>query len=185
MPTLRVAAHMNAWEAVSLPARIHWNAVLVGFFVTAVGSLVVAPLLAQIGLQVNAGPVDMLTMLSLLLGGFVAGRLGRDVEGMQGAVVAILYITFIWLGKQAIDEIHIANISGLKALGKLDSWSNFGKDFFFFIAGALGGLWATPFNERERSRDTVRLRTLTTTHRRPRPIATDEPAPASEDVSVS
>jgi len=169
----------SAWEVARLIPRIRWNAVLAGFFVTAVGALIIAPLLARWGLQVSAGPVDMLTMVSLLIGGFVAGRMGRRFEGIQGATVAVLYIFAIWLTKQVLDEIHIANASGLKALGKLDSWSNFGKDFFYFIAGVLGGLWATPFNERERSRETALLRTRVPSRRRPMPRAA-EAAPSDE-----
>lgn len=162
-----------------MPIRVRWTAVLVGFLVAAVGTLVLTPLLTRVGLQVSAGPVDMLTMVSLLCGGFVAGRLGRRFEGIQGATVAILYIFVIWLGKQGLDEIHIANAAGLGALGKLDSWSNFGKDVFYCVAGALGGLWATPFNERERARDTALLRSHTTGRHRPNAptgaaIATDD-----------
>lgn len=165
---------------VLLPVRIRWMAVLVGFCVAAIGTLVLTPLLERIGIQVNAGPVDMLTMVSLLCGGFVAGRLGRQFEGIQGATVAVLYIFFIWLGRQVLDEIHVANTVGLAALGKLDSWSNFGKDFFYFIAGALGGLWATPFNERERARDTVAFRSHMT--RRPRPEPSASGAIATDDA---
>lgn len=157
--------------------RISWNAVLAGFFVTALGTLVVAPLADRAGLRLNAGPVDMITMVSLLLGGFVAGRMGRGFEGFQGGIVAVLYIFAIWLTKQVVDEIHIANAAGLNALGKLDSWSNFGKDFFYFIGGVLGGLWATPFNERERARETAMLRTRIPTRRRPQPLAVEEPQP--------
>ncbi|MHB8647041.1 MAG: TIGR04086 family membrane protein [Thermomicrobiales bacterium] len=164
-----------------MPVRVRWMAVLVGFLVAAVGTLVVTPLLERIGLQVNAGPVDMLTMLSLLCGGFVAGRLGRRFEGIQGATVAILYIFFIWLGKQGLNEIHVANASGLGALGKLDSWSNFGKDFFYFVAGALGGLWATPFNDHERARDTALLRSHMT-RRRPPP---EDALPAPDDAAMT
>ena len=156
-----------------LPIRVRWTAVLVGFLVAAVGTLVLTPFLSRIGLQVQSGPVDMLTMLSLLCGGFVAGRLGRRFEGIQGVTVAILYIFLIWLGKQGLDEIHIANAAGLAALGKLDSWSNFGKDVLYCVAGALGGLWATPFNERERVRDTAILRSHMTRRRRPQPSATE------------
>jgi hypothetical protein len=152
-----------------LVPRVRWNAVLAGFFVTAVGTLIAAPLLERAGLDVTAGPVDMWTMIFLLLGGFVAGRMGRRFEGIQGAIVAVLYIFAIWLTKQVLDEIHIANASGLKALGKLDSWGNFGKDFFYFIAGVLGGLWATPFNERERARETALLRTRIPSRHRPTP----------------
>jgi hypothetical protein len=164
-----------------LPIRVRWTAVLVGFLVAAVGTLVLTPLLSRLGLQVQSGPVDMLTMVSLLCGGFVAGRLGRRFEGIQGATVAILYIFLIWLGKQGLDEIHVANTVGLSALGKLDSWSNFGKDVFYCVAGALGGLWATPFNERERARDTEMLRSHMTKRHRPHPpggeaIATDNSA---------
>lgn len=165
-----------------MPVRVRWMAVLIGFCVAAIGTLVVTPLLERAGIQVNAGPVDMLTMVSLLCGGFVAGRLGRRFEGIQGATVAVLYIFVIWLSKQVLDEIHIANAVGLAALGKFDSWSNFGKDFFYFIAGALGGLWATPFNERERARDTEALRSHATRRSRPKPstggiIATDDATP--------
>ena len=149
--------------------RVRWNAVLAGFFVTAVGTLIATPLLEHVGLQLNAGPVDMLTMIFLLLGGFVAGRMGRRFEGIQGAVVAVLYIFAIWLAKQVLSEIHVANASGLKALGSVDSWSNFGKDFFYFIAGVLGGLWATPFNARETARETASLRTRVPSRRRPTP----------------
>ena len=153
-----------------LPIRVRWTAVLVGFLVAAVGTLVLTPFLSRIGLQVQSGPVDMLTMLSLLCGGFVAGRLGRRFEGIQGVTVAILYIFLIWLGKQGLDEIHIANAAGLAALGKLDSWGNFGKDVLYCVAGALGGLWATPFNERERVRDTAMLRSHMTRRHRPHPL---------------
>ena len=155
---------------------------MVGFLVAAVGTLVLTPLLTRVGIQVNAGPVDMLTMVSLLCGGFVAGRLGRRFEGIQGATVAILYIFLIWLGKQGLDEIHVANAAGLAALGKLDSWSNFGKDFFYCVAGALGGLWATPFNERERARDTVMLRSHMT--RRRRPQSSDGDGTGTDDAEL-
>lgn len=151
--------------------RLRWIAVLAGFCVTVVGIVIVSPLLTRIGLQVDAGPVDMLTMVSILIGGFVAARLARRTEGMHGAAVAVCYIFFIWLGKQVLDEIHIANADGLKALGKLDSWSNFGKDFFYFTAGALGGLWATPFNERERTRESALLRSSATRRARPKSVA--------------
>lgn len=156
-----------------MPVRVRWTAVLVGFLVAVVGTLIITPLLERVGLQVNTGPVDMLTMVSLLCGGFVAGRLGRQFEGIQGATVAILYIFLIWLGKQGLDEIHVANAAGLGALGKLDSWSNFGKDVFYCVAGALGGLWATPFNERERTRDTAMLRTHMTRRHHPHTNATE------------
>lgn len=156
-----------------MPIRVRWTAVLVGFLVAVVGILVIAPLLQRVGVQVAAGPVDMLTMVSLLCGGFIAGRLGRHFEGIQGTTVAVLYIFSFWLGRQALHEIHVANAAGLVALGKLDSWSNFGRDVFYCIAGALGGLWATPFNERERSRDTALLRTLVRTRHRPAPRLTD------------
>ncbi len=145
-----------------MTGRLRWGAILLGFCVTAIGILVVAPLLTRLGLQVSAGPVDMLTMLSILVGGFVAGRLARRTEGMHGAVVAVLYIFGIWLTKQVLDEVHVANALGLKALGSVDSWSNFGKDFFYFVAGALGGLWATPLNAREQERDNALLRSATT-----------------------
>lgn len=158
-----------------MPIRVRWTAVLVGFLVAAVGTLVLTPFLSRIGLQVQSGPVDMLTMLSLLCGGFVAGRLGRRFEGIQGVTVAILYIFLIWLGKQGLDEIHVANAAGLAALGKLDSWSNFGKDVLYCVAGALGGLWATPFNERERVRDTAMLRSHMTRRHRPRPLVAETP----------
>ncbi|MGI8857380.1 MAG: TIGR04086 family membrane protein [Thermomicrobiales bacterium] len=163
--------------------RIRWNAVLAGFFVTAVGTLIATPLLERVGWQVTAGPVDMLTMVFLLLGGFVAGRMGRRFEGIQGAVVAVLYIFAIWLTKQVLDEIHIANVSGLKSLGKLDSWGNFGKDFFYFVAGVLGGLWATPFNERERARETALLHTRVPSRRRPTPRPVE--ATPTDDLPVS
>jgi hypothetical protein len=170
-----------------VPVRVRWMAVLVGFLVAAVGTLVLTPVLANLGLQVQAGPVDMLTMVSLLCGGFVAGRLGRRFEGIQGVTVAILYIFLIWLGKQGLDEIHIANAAGLGALGKLDSWSNFGKDVFYCVAGALGGLWATPFNERERARDTEMLRSHMTRRHHAQSshgdaIATDGPVMNAEDA---
>lgn len=169
-----------ALEEERLAPRIRWNAVLAGFFVTAVGTLIVAPLFIHLGLQVSAGPVDMLTMVALLLGGFVAGRMGRRFEGIQGAAVAVLYIFAIWLTKQVLDEIHVANVSGLKALGKLDSWSNFGKDFFYFVGGVLGGLWATPFNERERARETALLRARVPSRRRPGRVAVDDAASSDE-----
>lgn len=165
-----------------MPIRVRWMAVLVGFLVAAIGTLVMTPLLERVGIQVSAGPVDMLTMVSLLCGGFVAGRLGRRFEGIQGATVAILYIFLIWLGKQGLDEIHVANAAGLGALGKLDSWSNFGKDFFYCVAGALGGLWATPFNERERARDTEMLRSHMTRRHRPHSLSGD--AIATDDSVV-
>jgi len=147
--------------------RIRWSAVFFGFLTTCLCSFLAVPLFEHIGWQVNAGPVDMLTMLSILTGGFVAGKTAKRDEGIQGGLVAVCYILVIWLGKQVLDEIHIANLSGLSALGKVDSWSNFGKDFFYFVAGALGAMWATPFNERERQRQNVVLRSTATTRRRP------------------
>lgn len=164
--------------------RVRWNAVLVGFLVTALGTLVISPLLERVGAQLSAGPVDMLTMVSLLAGGFIAGRLGRRFEGIQGAAVAVLYIFAIWLTKQVLDEIHVANALGLTALGKVDSWSNFGKDFFYFIAGVLGGLWATPFNERERERESALLRSRIPTRRRPPSARPIDPA-TPDDVPLT
>lgn len=146
---------------------LHWGAILAGFVVTAVCALLVAPLLERAGVNLHAGPVDALTMLSILVGGFVAGRLAGRVEGMHGAIVAVLYIACIVLGGTAIAEIGIARQFGLGALGKVDSWDNFGRDFFHFVAGSLGGLLATPFNERDRQRETTLLRSTATVRRRP------------------
>lgn len=168
-----------------MKVRIRWRAVFAGFLVTALCALVVSPVLERIGLQLKAGPVDMLSMLSILVGGFVAGRLAGRFEGMHGAIVAVLFIFFIRLSKQVIDEIQVANALGLKALGKVDSWGNFGQDFFHFIAGALGGLWATPFNERDRHQVNSLLRSSATVRRRPIAAATvadDATAEAEADV---
>jgi hypothetical protein len=160
--------------------RLRWSAVLAGFFVTAVCALGVRPLLMHLGLQLKAGPVDMLTMLSILAGAFAAGRLAGNIEGIHGATVAVLYILVIYVGGEVLGEIHLARIVGVQGLGKLETWSNLGRDFFYFIAGALGGLWATPFNAREHRRTNDLLRTAATLSR-PRPkheppshIASDE-----------
>jgi hypothetical protein len=148
--------------------RLRWSAVLAGFLVTAVCALGVRPLLAHLGLQLHAGPVDMLTMLSILLGAFAAGRLAGNIEGIHGATVAVLYILVIYVGGEVLGEIHLAQVVGLQGLGKLEQWSNLGRDFFYFIAGALGGLWATPFNAREHRRTNDLLRTAPTLSR-PKP----------------
>jgi hypothetical protein len=148
--------------------RMRWSAVLAGFLVTAVCALGIRPLLIHFGLQLRAGPVDMLTMLSILVGGFAAGRLAGNIEGIHGATVAVLYILVIYVGGEVLGEIRLAQIVGLQGLGKLEQWSNLGRDFFYFIAGALGGLWATPFNAREYRRNNDLLRTAVTLSR-PKP----------------
>jgi hypothetical protein len=157
--------------------RLRWSAVLAGFLVTAVGVLGIRPLLVHLGLQLKAGPVDMLTMVSILVGGFAAGRLAGNIEGIHGATVAVLYILIIYVGSLTLGEIRLARIVGVQGLGKLELWSNLGRDFFYFIAGALGGLWATPFNAREHKRTNDLLRTAPTLSR-PKPKR--EPAPPSE-----
>ncbi len=155
------------------PARVRtrvglqWGAIFAGFFVTATLALVVVPFLTRAGFNVNAGPVDALSMFAILAGGFVAGRIAGRLEGMHGAIVAVLYIALIVLGGTAIAEIGIARQYGLGALGKVDSWDNFGRDFFHFVAGSLGGLLATPFNERDRGRENALLRSDATVRRRP------------------
>jgi hypothetical protein len=145
--------------------RLRWSAIGGGFLLTAVCALGVRPLLAHFGLQLQAGPVDMLTMLSILAGAFVAGRLAGNIEGIHGATIAVLYILVIYVGGEVLSEIHLARIVGLQGLGKLEQWSNLGRDFFYFIAGALGGLWATPFNAREHKRNNDLLRSAATLSR--------------------
>lgn len=170
-------------EQVSVPTKVNirWRAVFAGFLATAICALVITPLLEHVGLNLKAGPVDALSMLSILTGGFVAGRFAGRFEGMHGAIVAVLYIAVIALGGTAIMEIGIANRYGLGALGKVDSWSNFGRDFFYFVAGALGGMWATPFNERDRQKESALLRSAVTTRVRPRASA---PVAAESDTET-
>ena len=159
---------------------LQWGAILAGFLITAVLALLAVPLLARAGVNLSAGPVDALSMFTILIGGFVAGRIAGRLEGMHGAIVAVLYIALIVLGGTAIAEIGVARQYGLGALGKVDSWDNFGRDFFHFVAGSLGGLLATPFNERDRTRENALLRSDATTRRRPAgTIATSDDA-ASE-----
>lgn len=162
--------------------RLRWNAILSGFLVTAVCALGATPLLARVGLQLRAGPVDMLTMLSIFAGGFVAARIAGNIEGIHGAVVAVLYILVIYVGGLVLREINLARVVGLQGLGALESWSNLGRDFFFFLAGALGGMWATPFNVRAHVPNNDLLRRATTTSR-PRPQR-DLP-PTSEETPAS
>lgn len=175
---------MRGESKVSTPTRVQvrWRAVIAGFAVTAVCALVITPLLERAGLNLNAGPVDALSMLSILAGGFVAGRLAGRFEGMHGAIVAVFYIAVIALGGTALAEIPIARQYGLGALGKVDSWSNFGRDFFHFVAGALGGLWATPLNERDRQRDSALLRSAATA--RPR-LRSEEVVPVEDESDES
>ncbi len=163
-------------------ARIRWRAVFAGFAVTTLCALGLSPLLARFGLQVQAGPVDMLSMLSILAGGFVAGRVAGRFEGLNGGLVAVLYIFLIRLGGDVMREIGIARISGLAALGKVDSWGNFGQDFFHFVAGALGGLWATPFNERDRARESALLRSTATKRARTTSVITASDADEDTDT---
>jgi len=172
---------------VSTPTRVQvrWRAVGAGFVVTAVCALVLTPLLERAGLNLNAGPVDALSMLSILAGGFVAGRLAGRFEGMHGAIVAVLYIAVIALGGTALAEIPVAQQHGLGALGKVDSWGNFGRDFFHFVAGALGGLWATPLNERDRQRDSALLRSAATARPRPRREAMASPTDETDATDAT
>jgi len=169
---------------VSVPTKvkIRWRAVFAGFLATAICALAITPLLEHIGFNLKAGPVDALSMLSILIGGFVAGRVAGRFEGMHGAIVAVLYIAVIALGGTAIAEIGIATQYGLGALGKVDSWSNFGRDFFYFVAGALGGLWATPFNERDRQQGSALLRSAVTIRTRPRNVVVALPDDVREAV---
>lgn len=165
--------------------RLRWNAILAGFAVTAICALGVTPLVARLGLQLRAGPVDMLTMLSILAGGFVAARIAGNIEGIHGAVVAMLYILVIYVGGLTLREVNLARAVGLQGLGALESWSNLGRDFFFFLAGALGGLWATPFNARAHVRNNDLLRRATTTTRpKPHraPPATADESPATPEI---
>src|SRR5215472_17305422 len=97
--------------------RMRWSAVIAGFLVTAVCALGIHPLLIHFGLQLRAGPVDMLTMLSILAGGFAAGRLAGNIEGIHGATVAVLYILVIYVGSLTLGEIRLARIVGMQGLG--------------------------------------------------------------------
>lgn len=162
--------------------RIRWNAVGIGFLVTAVGILVASPLLERIGLQVSAGPVDMLTMVSILIGGFVAGRLASEREPMQGAMVAVLYVFVILLSRQTFADIRAAKVAGAGLSGQSDSWGYYGKTAFYLIAGTLGGVCATALRARERRRTVALLRMTGTTRRKPQGAAPQTPAHDDESA---
>lgn len=161
---------------------LRWGAIFAGFAVTAGLALLVVPLLERAGLNLSAGPVDAGRMVAILAGGLVAGRLAGRLEGMHGAIVAVLYIAIIVLGGTTLAEIGVARQFGLGALGKVDSWDNYGRDFFHFVAGSLGGLLATPLNDRDRARENALLRSDATTRRRPAGAASG--AIASSDDSA-
>lgn len=163
--------------------RIRWSAVGIGFFVTAAGILIASPFLARIGLQVSAGPVDMLTMVSILIGGFVAGRLAGEGEITQGAMVAVLYVFVILLSRQTFADIRAAKMAGAGLSGQLDSWGYYGKTVFYLIAGTLGGVCASALRARKRASALALLRTTGTVRRKSQAAATQPPVHDNEPAS--
>jgi putative membrane protein (TIGR04086 family) len=162
--------------------RIRWNAVGIGFLATAVGILVASPLLARIGLQVSAGPVDMLTMVSILIGGCVAGRLSDEKELIQGAMVGVLYVFVILLSRQTFADIRAAKVAGAGLSGQLDSWGYYGKTVFYLIAGTLGGVCASALRARKRASARALLRTTGTVRRKSQAAATQPPVHDDESA---
>jgi hypothetical protein len=138
--------------AVSIGRTISWRHCLLGLFVGEVTLLV----LSNVGLitanaafgpagTIDGGVVGVSTLLAVIFGGWLAGRLAGRAGMYQGIVVAIGFIAvgalFEFLKESSIIAASLAtNSHHLIDLGPMDMGNVFSGDLLALFGGTVGGL---------------------------------------------
>lgn len=96
---------------------------------------------------VDGGIVGVSTLLAVIAGGYIAGRLAHRFELYQGVVVAIGFIAIgaLFQFLQEAQIVHSALASGghyLVDLGPMSMGNLISGDFLALFGGSVGGLFA-------------------------------------------
>lgn len=130
-----------------LTSVISWKGVAIGFLASAGLAMLLGALGAQVGIEGHLGTAAALELTALLVGGYVAGRLGGQFGVIQGVAVAIIFIV-IAASLKAWVEIDLATKFGHQVLGPMDMGGLILGDLIHLVGGFAGG-WLS---------DTQRLR---------------------------
>jgi hypothetical protein len=117
---------------------IRWPAVLLGFVVAALVGVLLGSGARFAGIE-NPGSQASLEFFALLVGGYVAGRLGGRVGVMQGLAVAVIFI-LVSASIKAWWEIDLASRFGPQVLGPMDMGGLILGDLVH-LTGACAGGW--------------------------------------------
>lgn len=117
---------------------IRWPAVLAGFIVAALTGVLLGTLARQFAGVENPGTLASLEFFALVLGGYVAGRLGGQVGVMQGVAVAAIFI-LVSASIKAWWEIDLASRFGPQVLGPMDMGGLILGDLIHLLGACLGG----------------------------------------------
>ena len=86
----------------------------------------------------NPGELATLEFVALLVGGYLAGRLGGQVGVMQGVAVAVLFI-LVAASYKAWVEISMVSRFGPQVLGPMDMGGLILGDLIHLSGACLGG----------------------------------------------
>lgn len=119
-------------------SQIRWPAVGVGFGVAVVLLFGLTRVGPELGLASGRVGVVATEFVALLVGGYVAGRLGGQAGPLQGVGVAIVYI-IVAVTAEAFREASLAGGSGGDALPPLDLGELVVSDLVRLVGAWLGG----------------------------------------------
>ena len=119
-------------------SQIRWPAVLLGFIVAALLGMLLGRAASALAGVENPGELAMLEFVALLVGGYLAGRLGGQVGVMQGVAVAVLFI-LVAASYKAWVEISLVSRFGPQVLGPMDMGGLILGDLIHLSGACLGG----------------------------------------------
>src|SRR5688572_14415333 len=119
-------------------SQIRWPAVLAGFVVAAVLGMMLGRAASVLAGVENPGTLATLEFVALLVGGYLAGRLGGQVGVMQGVAVAVLFI-LVAASYKAWVEISMVSRFGPQVLGPMDMGGLILGDLIHLTGACLGG----------------------------------------------
>ncbi|MCC6173697.1 MAG: hypothetical protein IT305_00200 [Chloroflexi bacterium] len=137
-------------ENQSLTSVISWKGVALGFAVALVLGLGLGAATAS-ELELNLGARASLTFISMVAGGFVAGRVAGHMGVIQGVAVAVIFI-LIGASLKAYAEIDLATRFGPQVLGPMDMGGLILGDLVHLIGACTGGWIADTVNFRRQAR---------------------------------
>lgn len=117
---------------------IRWRSVLLGFAVAALLAIGLGLLGGWTGAALNPGFGPAMQFVSMLVGGFVAGRSAGRLGLMQGLAVAVIFI-LVGVSYTAWFEIDLVGRYGPQVLRPMDSTSMILTDLVHLIGGTMGG----------------------------------------------
>ena len=117
---------------------IRWPAVLIGFLVAVLTSVVAGMLLGRAPIDENPGLLALPSFIALFAAGYVAGRIARRAGPAHGVAVAVLYI-FLAASIKALQELVLAMQWGPLAIGPMNMGGLLLGDLIHLCAGTLGG----------------------------------------------